>query len=381
MKKVYLVLENGSIFQGYYFGIEKEVFGEVVFTTGMTGYLETLTDPSYTGQIVVQTFPLIGNYGIIPTDFESCFIGASAYIVKEWCQDPSNFRSEEDIDTFFKSRGMTGLYDIDTRALTKLLREYGTMNGVITENFEAIDLEKLKKYQVIQPVTKVSVKQSYEESAKVGKYKVVVLDFGLKENIKRELLLRNCDLCVMPHNATAEQILALKPDGVMLTNGPGDPKDNKEAIDTIYQLFSSGIPIFGICLGHQLLALANGFQTKKMKYGHRGANQAVKDTTTKRVYITSQNHGYEVVAESIDETKARVSYFNANDNTCEGIAYIGKPSFSVQFHPEACGGPRDSTFLFDYFIEMMEEYKNQSFCDAASIINNKCTNTEVPTCL
>lgn len=380
MKKVYLVLENGSIFQGYYFGIEKEVFGEVVFTTGMTGYLETLTDPSYTGQIVVQTFPLIGNYGIIPTDFESNFIGASAYIVKEWCQDPSNFRSEEDIDTFFKCRGMTGLYDIDTRALTKMLREYGTMNGVITENVDTIDLEELKKYQMMRPVAKVSVKEKYEEAAEIGKYRVAVLDFGLKENIKRELLLRNCDICVMPYNATKEQILAFKPDGVMLTNGPGDPKDNKEAIDTIYKLYDLGIPIFGICLGHQLLALANGFQTKKMKYGHRGANQAVKDTITKRVYITSQNHGYEVVAESIDEEKARVSFINANDNTCEGIDYIGKPAFSVQFHPEACGGPRDSAFLFDYFIEMIKEYKNQSFCDTKSSINSKSTNTEGPTC-
>lgn len=358
MKTAYLMLENGAVFQGSYFGVPADVTGEVVFATGMTGYLETLTDPSYTGQIVVQTFPLIGNYGIITEDFESAQIHVSAYIVKDWCQVPSNFRGEGNLDTFFKSKGVTGLCGIDTRALTKMIREYGTMNGIIVSDPETVDLDEVKSYRIRKPVCRVSTETVYEAAAENGKRRVAVMDFGLKENIKRELLKRGCDLVVFPHNASAEEILAVKPDGVMLTNGPGDPEDNEEAIAAIRKLMKTGIPMFGICLGHQLLALANGFHTRKMKYGHRGANQAVKELSTGRVYITSQNHGYEVVSGSVDPNVARMSFYNVNDRTCEGIEYLNQPVFSVQFHPEACGGPKDSEFLFDRFIRKMEEARH-----------------------
>ena len=355
MNTAYLVLENGTVFQGFYFGHEAEIVGEVVFTTGMTGYLETLTDPSYTGQIVVQTFPLIGNYGVISPDFESTFIGVSAYIVKDWCQDPSNFRCEGNLDTFFKERKVTGMYGIDTRSLTKLIREVGTMNGIITSDPTKVDAAIVAGYRIVKPVYEVSTKEAYEVKAENSKYKVAMLDFGLKENIKRELLKRGCDLVVFPHNAKVEDILAIDPDGIMLTNGPGDPEDNIEAIATIKALMDTNIPMFGICLGHQLTALANGFRTQKMKYGHRGANQAVKDLETNLVYITSQNHGYAVLGESIDPAIAKMSFENVNDKTCEGVEYIGKPVFTVQFHPEACGGPKDSEFLFNKFIQKMEE--------------------------
>ncbi len=357
MKTAYLVLENGAVFQGSYFGVASDVIGEVVFATGMTGYLETLTDPSYTGQIVVQTFPLIGNYGIIPEDFESAKIHVNAYIVKDWCQVPSNFRGKGNLDTFFKEKGVTGLCGIDTRALTKMIRECGTMNGMIVSDPARADGNAIKSYKIVKPVCRVSVEAPYEEAADTGRLNVAVMDFGLKENIKRELIKRGCNLTVFPHDADAQQILSMHPDGVMLTNGPGDPEDNEEAIATIRALMKSGVPMFGICLGHQLLALANGFHTRKMKYGHRGANQAVKELSTGRVYITSQNHGYEVVSGSIDPNIARMSFYNVNDRTCEGIEYLNGPVFSVQFHPEACGGPKDSEFLFDRFVQKMEEMR------------------------
>ena len=362
-KTAYLVLENGTIFQGKAFGAEVPVIGELVFTTGMTGYLETLTDKSYHGQIVVQTFPLIGNYGVIPADFEGDRIGPAAYIVQDWCQYPSNFRSAGDIDTFLKEQNIAGLCDIDTRALTKLLRENGVMNGQIVYDRENIDVAAIKNYRVEHAVEAVTCecKMGNGHSSQVEGYRVVLLDFGYKENIKRELEHRGCEVILCRAGTKAKEILAIKPDGIMLSNGPGDPAENTEIIQELRILMDSGIPMFGICLGHQLLALANGFRTAKLKYGHRGANQPVKDMVTGQVVITTQNHGYEVISSSIREDIASERYVNVNDGSCEGIDYKNAPVFSVQFHPEACAGPRDSEFLFQRFLMMIQQYKGQ--CD------------------
>ena len=341
----FLALENGTIFEGEYIGAQGDIAGEIVFTTGMTGYLETLTDPSYYGQMILQTFPLIGNYGIIPADFESAAVRAKAYIVKYPCATPSNFRSEGNLDSFLKERGIIGLCNIDTRALTKIIRENGVMNGKITASPPTeTDRSEIKAYAVHDAVAAVS-QRTITKTGK-GSRRVALMDFGAKRGIADALTARGCEVWTFPHNASAKEIMQTKPDGVMLSNGPGDPAEpaNRQIIETIRELQQSGIPIFGICLGHQLLALANGFPTKKLKFGHRGTNQPVKDTRSGRVYITSQNHGYAVIAEN-------GSFINVNDGTCEGLDY--GISFSVQFHPEACGGPLDTAFLFDTFLERM----------------------------
>lgn len=358
MSKAYLVLENGMIFEGSSFGYEGEVTAEVVFTTGMTGYLETLTDKSYFGQIVTQTFPLIGNYGVISPDFEGDIIGPCGYIVKEWCQFPSNFRCEGDIDTFLKQKKIVGLCGIDTRALTKIIRESGVMNGAIVTDPSHADFEKIKSYTVKNAVSSVSTKTAYKEEND-GKFKVALLDFGLKKNIYRELVKRGADVTVCPYNTTAEEIKAQKFDGIMLSNGPGDPAENTEVIENLKEMKKLGLPIFGICLGHQLMALANGFTTEKLKYGHRGGNQPVKNLETGRVYISSQNHGYAVVSYSVDSSVAKERFINVNDKTNEGLRYLNFPCYTVQFHPEACGGPQDTSWLFDEFFEMMTEKKEK----------------------
>ncbi len=353
-RAAYLILENGMVFEGKAFGAVGEVTGELVFATGMTGYLETLTDPSYYGQIVLQTFPLIGNYGIIPSDFEgnTCL---SAYIVKYPCQDPSNFRSEGSLDTFLRQKNVIGLYDIDTRAVTKIIRENGVMNGRITYKHPSdTDISQIKDYKIKNAVEGVSVKEIDIYKTAHAKYNVALLDFGYKQNILRELINRGCNVWVLPHNSTLSDVRAIHPDGIMLSNGPGDPADNPVIIENLRQMMSSVIPIFGICLGHQLLALSAGFKTHKLKYGHRGANQPVRDLTSGRVYITSQNHGYAVTGNSIDKAVAEEWFVNVNDNTCEGIIYKNAPIFSVQFHPEACAGPLDTAFLFDMFISNMK---------------------------
>jgi len=354
-KNVYIVLENGQVFQGKPFGAPGEVVGEIVFTTGMTGYLETLTDPSYYGQIVVQTFPLIGNYGIIPSDFESDAPRLKGYIVREWCQVPSNFRSEGELDTFLREHNVVGVYGIDTRELTKIIREVGVMNAKITTSLNDFDavMEEIKHYKITDAVQSVSSKtESVSPEPCLEAHRVVLWDFGAKKNIARELQKRNCRVITVPCTTTAEQILDLAPDGVMLSNGPGDPADNESIISELAKLCEGGVPIFGICLGHQLLALALGGKTVKLKYGHRGANQPVKDLITDRVYITSQNHGYAVAAESLP-AGACMRFINANDGTCEGIDYNKLKAFSVQFHPEAAAGPLDTGFLFDRFIDLM----------------------------
>lgn len=358
MCAAYLILENGMIFKGESFGEKGDVTGEVVFTTGMTGYLETLTDRSYYGQIVLQTFPLIGNYGIIPSDFESTAIGPLAYIVKTPCQDPSNFRSEGDLGTFLKERGVIGLCGIDTRALTKVIREHGVMNGRITQYCpDRTLLDEIRAYRIKNAVRAVTCKKPVLCKTDNSKYTVALYDFGMKENIRRELMKHGCDVWVLPCDTPADDVIRLGADGIMLSNGPGDPAENTGIIRNIELLMQSGIPIFGICLGHQLLALAAGFETCKLKYGHRGANQPVKDLTTGRVYISSQNHGYAVTSESINRSVAEEWFINVNDGTCEGIRYKHIPAFSVQFHPEACAGPKDTAYLFDLFVESMEGVK------------------------
>ena len=357
-KKAYLILADGTVFEGKSFGAEGSVIGEIVFTTAMVGYQETLTDPSYCGQIVTQTFPLIGNYGVNSEDYESRGSVVSGYIVREYCNEPSNFRCEDTIDNFLKKYGIIGLYDIDTRRLTRIIRESGVMNGMITNEPDldkAKCLEQINAYTVGNVVPKVSVGAPEEYKADNAKYKVALIDYGYKHNIRRELLKRGCDVTVFPYNVTPEEIKAFAPDGIMLSNGPGDPADNKLSIETLKALIPERIPTFGICLGHQLLALANGAKTVKMKYGHRGGNQPVTDLELDRTFITSQNHGYAVVAESVPASVGRVSHKNANDGTCEGVRYTNAPAFTVQFHPEACGGPQDTAYLFDEFIELIQK--------------------------
>jgi carbamoyl-phosphate synthase small subunit len=358
MGKGYLILENGAVFEGQTFGYDGEAVGELVFNTGMTGYLETLTDPSYYGQIVIQTFPLIGNYGVIPTDFESGGVQVKGYIVREWCQEPSNFRSEGELDTFLRANGIPGLYGLDTRELTRIVRESGVMNCRISKKPELTEDEwrEVRSYVIRESVENTSTREAFTLRADAPGYRVALWDFGAKGNIAKELLKRGCDVTVLPWNTTAEEIAALRPDGIMLTNGPGDPADNAGIISELEKLCTYGIPVFGICLGHQLLALSQGARTKKLHYGHRGANQPVLETATGRVFVTSQNHGYAVVTDTLPET-AEASYVNCNDGTCEGVTYRNMPVFSVQFHPEACGGPLDSRWLFDRFIDAMEKNK------------------------
>ena len=385
----YLILADGTVFKGKSIGAQGEIIGETVFTTGMTGYLETLTDPSYYGQIVTQTFPLMGNYGVIPEDFESKKSWVRGYIVREICDKPSNFRCEYNLDSFLKNQNIIGICGIDTRALTKKLRESGVMNGMIISSDECPEiteslLSKIKSFKIEQAVETVSCSESNsdlkfnsvaktwpETNHNVYKIKkpvrIVLWDFGAKYNIQRELEKRGAEVIVVPYSYTAEDILKLNPDGIMLSNGPGDPADNVGIIREInklceYNLRLSGeatrnsLPIFGICLGHQMLALARGAKTSKLKYGHRGGNHPVKDMETGRVYISSQNHGYAVENDTLP-SYAELAFTNSNDGTCEGITYTDIPAFSVQFHPEACGGPHDTNYLFDKFVNMIDVRK------------------------
>lgn len=348
MKKVYIVLEDNTIFEGFGFGAEADSIGELVFTTGMCGYIETLTDPSYYGQIVMQTFPLIGNYGIIEDDFEGkCFV--KGYVVRSWCQNPSNFRCQYDLDSFLKKNGIPGVYGVDTRELTKIIREHGVMNAKICRQLPE-NLEDIKNYTIVKAVDSVSCESIINVEAPEHKHNVVLIDYGAKKNIIRELNKRGCSVTVVPSSTKAKEILAMKPDGVMLSNGPGDPAENTGCIEQV-RLLMGKVPIFGICLGHQLMALAMGGKTIKLKYGHRGVNQPARETEGTRTYITSQNHGYAVVDGSLKG--GITSFINANDGTCEGIDYPGLSAFSVQFHPEACSGPHDTSFLFDRFISLI----------------------------
>ena len=350
MKKGYLILQDGQVFEGVRFGAETDTVGELVFTTGMCGYVETLTDPSYAGQIVMQTYPLIGNYGIIREDFEgACCV--KGYVVREYCDTPSNFRTDCDLDTYLKEQGVPGLCGVDTRELTRIIREHGVMNAAICDEIPA-DLTPIKTYAITGVVEAVSCKEPDRYQAEgEERFRVSLLDYGAKRNIVRELQKRGCTVTVLPASTSAEEILAAGPDGVMLSNGPGDPAENVYQIEQIRKLLGR-VPMFGICLGHQLTALAAGGSTYKLKYGHRGVNQPVRDLNGVRTYITSQNHGYAVDGDTVKLGKVR--FANANDGTCEGIDYPELKAFTVQFHPEACTGPKDTSFLFDRFVELMK---------------------------
>ncbi|MCI8505616.1 MAG: carbamoyl phosphate synthase small subunit [Lachnospiraceae bacterium] len=357
--KAFLILEDGTVFSGTSIGSPKEIISEIVFNTSMTGYLEVLTDPSYAGQAVVLTYPLIGNYGICQEDMESERPWTDGLIVRELSRMPSNFRSRDTIQNFLEEHEIAGIAGIDTRALTKLLREKGTMNGMITTD-QTFCMEKiLPKIQEYTPRGVVRNATCKEKYTLMGEgFKVALMDFGAKKNIVRSLSQRGCQVTVYPAYTPAEELLEDAPDGIMLSNGPGDPKECTEIIEELRTLYHTDIPIFAICLGHQLMALAAGGDTYKLKYGHRGGNHPVKDLETGRVYISSQNHGYVVDTKTLDETVACPAFVNVNDGTNEGLSYVGKPIFTVQFHPEACPGPRDSEYLFDRFLKMMEVRKH-----------------------
>ena len=402
--KAFLVLEDGTVFEGTHIGAQKEIISEIVFNTSMAGYLEVLTDPSYAGQAVCMTYPLIGNYGICKEDMESGKPWPDGFIVRELSRVPSNFRCDMTIQEFLEQNNVPGIAGIDTRALTKILREKGTMNGMITTDEVCLDetyrskeiLPKLKEYTTGKVVEIVTCKEKYElkgtrdiaENGPVsgsssfnrtdydagirekkpsmvrelnGKgLKVALLDLGAKGNIAKSLAARGCDVTVYPAWTKAEEIIASKPDGIMLSNGPGDPKECTGIIREIKKLYDTEITIFAICLGHQLMALATGTDTFKMKYGHRGGNHPVKDLETGRVYISSQNHGYVVDTEKLNPEVAVPAFVNVNDGTNEGLSYTGKNIFTVQFHPEACPGPQDSGDLFDRFITMMKAKSNKA---------------------
>ena len=391
--KAFLILEDGTVLEGIQIGAVREVVSEIVFNTSMAGYLEVLTDPSYAGQAVCMTYPLIGNYGICRDDMESARPWPDGFIVRELSRIPSNFRNDCSIQQFLEEHNVPGIAGIDTRALTKLLREKGTMNRMITTN-AGYDLDealpRLKAYTTGKVVEKVTCREKYrlapvtdlaqngplsgsarfdreayikgvrelrpslvKELSGAG-LKVALLDLGAKGNIARSLAERGCEVTVYPALTPAAEIIADAPDGIMLSNGPGDPKECVSIIEEVRKLYETDIPIFAICLGHQLMALAAGADTHKMKYGHRGGNHPVKDLQTGRVYISSQNHGYVVDTDRLDKKVAVPAFVNVNDGTNEGLSYTGKNIFTVQFHPEACPGPQDSRYLFDRFIAMMK---------------------------
>lgn len=360
MSKAFLLLANGMVFEGEGFGAQGTSIGEVVFNTGMAGYEETLTDPSYYGQIITQTYPLAGNYGITGEDAESSRIWAFGYIVRELCDCPSNFRCIKSLDDFLKENNIIGLQGIDTRQLTRIIREAGVMNGAITTKYDNAEdlaadtvlLNKIKQYNVVNAVNSVTA-NCITEHNKNGKYNVALFDFGYKANILRNLVKRDCHVYTVPAATTAQQLKELNLQGIMLSNGPGDPAENVEIISNLKDICAMQKPIFGICLGHQLMALATGGKTAKLKYGHRGVNQPVTDFAKNRTFITSQNHGYAVLSDSILPENAEISHINANDKTVEGVRYKGIKCFTVQFHPEACGGPNDTEYLFDEFVKMM----------------------------
>ena len=354
--KAYLILEDGSVYEGENVGACREAVSEIVFNTSMTGYLEVMTDPSYAGQAVVMTYPLIGNYGICYEDMESDRPWIDGLIVRELSEVASNFRNEDSIQNFLIKNNIPCICGIDTRDLTKRLREHGTMNGFITVDSSFVVekiLQRIKEYSVKGVVKRTSTKETYSLPGK-GK-RVVLIDFGAKKNIARQLQKRGCEVIVVPCDTKAKEILKLKPDGIMLSNGPGDPKENADIIEEIKKLYDTDIPIFAICLGHQLMALATGANTYKLRYGHRGGNHPVKDLETGRTYISSQNHGYAVDESTLDKSVCVPAFVNVNDGTNEGLRYINKKIFTVQYHPEACPGPRDSSYLFDKFIKMMED--------------------------
>jgi carbamoyl-phosphate synthase small subunit len=372
MKKATLVIEDGSVFEGLSFGAEGEAYGEVVFNTSITGYQEILTDPSYNGQIVAMTYPEIGNYGVNPEDVESRKPFLRGFVVKEYWKEPSNWRSKNSLGSYLSENGVVGIEGIDTRSLTKLIRSKGAQKAVIstTESDPGKLLKKVRASQGIvgiDLVTEVSCDNPYkwsdgtglwtpagEETTGKGKrFRVIAYDYGLKQNILRKLVDHGCEVAIVPSRTPPHEILTMEPDGIFLSNGPGDPAAVAYAVESVRTLIGKK-PIFGICLGHQILGLALGGTTYKLKFGHRGANQPVKNLRTGKVEITSQNHGFAVDAESLGGD-VEITHINLNDNTVEGLRHREHPVFSVQYHPEASPGPHDSSYLFSEFIKMMEE--------------------------
>ncbi len=355
MKKAYLYLENGQVLEGQSFGACGTAMGELVFTTGMTGCTESLTDPSYYGQLVVYTFPQFGNYGICHEDKESPHCQMGGVIVREYCSTPSNFRCDESVDSFLKAQNVVGIAGVDTRVLTQMLRDGGVLNAVITTEETKPDLAALKAYRVEQSVENTSCTEIQVLPPQGDKtHNVALLDYGAKESICRSLLARGCTVTVYPYNTPAEEILAAGQDGVMLSNGPGNPADNSFCIQQIQKLFGA-LPMFGIGLGHQMMALAAGAMTKKLKFGHRGANQPSMDLETGKVLITTQNYGYAIDEASLAGTGGKMRFVNVNDGTCEGVDYPASHAFSLQFHPEAHGVSLEGYSAFDRFIDMMKE--------------------------
>lgn len=348
MKKGYLVLQDGRVFEGYRFGAQTDSIGELVFTTGMGGYIETLTDPAFAGEIVMHTYPLIGNYGIIEEDFEGeCLM--KGYVVREWCPAPSNFRAQYDLDTYLKAKNVPGLWGVDTRELTRVIREEGVMNAVICDEVPS-DLTALQTYSIGEAVKYATSKSISLHSAQGGeKFRVTLVDYGVRRSLIRTLQAQGCTVTVVPAGATAEDILAGKPDGVVLSDGPGDPAANPAMVEELKKLLGK-VPVMAVGLGHQMLCLAAGGKTEKLKAGHHGANQPAKDLSGGRTYVTSQNHCYVVT----DPGCGTVRFANVNDGTIEGVDYADKKAFGLQFTPDAPCGLADASFLYDCFAELMK---------------------------
>ncbi|MGC9323375.1 MAG: glutamine-hydrolyzing carbamoyl-phosphate synthase small subunit [Desulfomonilia bacterium] len=373
-KSAVLVLEDGSIFRGWVFAGDGTSFGEVVFNTGMTGYQEILTDPSYKEQILVMTYPLIGNYGINTSDMESARIHMEGFILREYHDFHSNWRACTTLRAFLEDNGKVGIEGIDTRAVTRKIRTEGAMRGVVSSAVDHVDdlLEQVRAYPGLigrDIVTEVSCSQPYvwncgsiseasSFSPKGERFRVVVLDYGVKFNILRSLEQRGCEVIVVPASTSSHDILLLEPDGILLSNGPGDPAPLKNLVETVKDLLGSQ-PVFGICLGHQILGQALGARTEKLKFGHHGVNQPVKNLKTGRIEISSQNHGFVVVTETLP-ADTQITHINLNDNTLEGLFYPSMNAFSVQYHPEASPGPSDSRYLFDTFMEMLSHHRKKS---------------------
>lgn len=352
-KKVYLTLQNGKVFQGYCFGAEGDATGELVFSTGMVGYMETLTDPANLGQIVVQTFPLIGNYGAIRADAESKQAWVSAYVVREICDEPSNFRMDGSLDEYLKESGVIGIYGVDTREITKVLREEGVMNArVSSKPLTEDELKEMASYKIENAIETVASREKGYFEAKNGKYTVALWNFGAKNSTIENLNAQGCNVITMPASSTAEEILALNANGVVLSDGPGDPNENKGILAEVEKIIGK-TPVMGIGLGHQLVAVALGAKATKQKYGHRGGNQPVKCVKCGKVYISTQNHGYEVLKETIQ--KGEINFVNVNDGSCEGIDYDALNAFTVQFTPESCGIGHPENVLYNKFFAMMEK--------------------------